>query len=46
MLGAIFLYSLLSWGFVNGVILLRYLLDPRAAVRISPSWPVLPLHAN
>ena len=20
--------------------------DPRAAVRISPSWPVLPLHAN
>ena len=28
MLGAIFLYSLLSWGFVNGVILLRYLLDP------------------
>ena len=28
MLGAIFLYSLLSWGFVNGVVLLRYLLDP------------------
>ena len=27
-LGAIFLYSLLSWGFVNGVVLLRYLLDP------------------
>ena len=28
MLGAVFLYSLLSWGFVNGVILLRYLLNP------------------
>ena len=27
-LGAVFLYSLLSWGFVNGVVLLRYLLDP------------------
>ena len=28
MLGAVLLYSLLSWGFVNGVILLRYWLDP------------------
>lgn len=28
MLAAVLLYSLLSWGFVNGVILLRYLLDP------------------
>ena len=28
MLLAIFLYSLLSWGVTNGVIYLRYLLDP------------------
>ena len=28
MLAAVLLYSLLSWGFVNGVIFFRYLLDP------------------
>ena len=28
MLTAVLLYSLLSWGFVNSVILLRYRLDP------------------